>query len=176
MNTRMGLVAFAMAVGPAALVGCQDAAQFRSPADQAAAVERTRCTADFTEAAVARVLDGSAVERVDPIYIGTTSKSSNPRLRGAAILVRPVNGQTAEWLDRALECHGAQQLVVHAGGSDTSADPFWLPGALVQIDVTSARDGFRIEVTGDSTADAQAILARAQALSSLRSDRQAAQL
>jgi hypothetical protein len=164
MSTRAGF-AGALVLGSGLLFGCEKTPAAQSPASQAAA-QRARCTADFSDAAIGRVLDGSAVERVEPFYTGYTSKSSNPRLQGAAIVVRPARGETAEWLDRALECHEAQQLTTQASGSSARTDPFWLPGSRVQIDVTSARDGFRIQLSGGSSAEARAILARAQALPS----------
>jgi hypothetical protein len=126
-------------------------------------VERTYCS-DFSDKQLTRVLDGSAVERIEPVYSGWASKGSNPRLRGAAIVVRPVQGETAEWLNRALECHSARQLGSFARGSTVSADPFWLSDALVTIEVASSGDGFRIQLTADTSADAREILARAQAM------------
>jgi hypothetical protein len=164
MNTRTSFFALAMVFGPGLLLGCQSAQPVQSPADQAAAVERTRCTGDLGDAAVAAVLNGSAVERVQPLYDGSSSKSSNPHFLGASIVVRPARGETAEWLDRALECHGAQQLATHASDSAAQADPFFLPNALVRINVTSAGDGFLVQLTGESSTDAREIWARAQAL------------
>jgi len=43
------------------------------------------------------------------------------------------------------------------------ADPLWMPGSSVDIDVRSARDGFNVAVTGYSPDDARQILARANA-------------
>jgi hypothetical protein len=165
MNTCMSCVALSMVLGSGLLFGCQSAPPVRS---QAAAVERTRCTPDLGDAAVASILDGSAVERVDPLYDGAgSSRTELSRLRGAAILVRPAPGETAEWLDRALECHGAQ-LTAHGSGSvaQTNTDPFWLPDSLVQVEVTSAGDSFLVHVTSGSTAKAHEILSRAETLSS----------
>jgi|HubBroStandDraft_1064217.scaffolds.fasta_scaffold08328_5 hypothetical protein len=162
MNTRRVRIASA-GVLLGLLCGCENA-PVRSAASEAAAAQ-ARCTPEFSDAVIASVLDGSAVEHVQPIYNGYESKSSNPRLMGAAIVVRPTQGETAEWLDRALECHGSRQL---AGGSASRSDPFWVPNSPVRIDVTSGGDGFRIEVTGNTTADAREILARAQTLGSAR--------
>jgi hypothetical protein len=143
--------------------GCENAPPAQSAADQAPA-PRARCTAEFGDAAIASVLDGSAIERVEPLYSSSSSKSSNPRLMGASLVVTPASGETAEWLARALECHSAQQLEAQARGLATRSDPFWLPNSGVQIDVTSAGDGFRVLVSGRNSADARAILARAQTL------------
>jgi hypothetical protein len=162
MNVRMGLFATSMAIGSALLFGCENA-QRVNPADQGTAIRHIRCTAEFSDATIAPVLDGSAIESVQPIYIASASKTSDARLQGAAIIVVPAKGETAERLDRALECHQAQPPAVEATGATVRPDPFGLPGTMAQIDVTSARDGFRIEVTGSSSVAAREILARAQA-------------
>jgi hypothetical protein len=164
MNTRMATLALSMAMGSSLLFGCENSQQIQSPADQATAAQRVRCTADFSDATIARVLDGSAIERVAPLYNGSASKTSNPRLQGAAIEIEPSKGETTERLARTLECHQAQQPMVQATASTVRPDPFWLPDSSVQIEVMSARDGFLIEVTSDSTTVAQEILARAKAL------------
>jgi hypothetical protein len=160
MSTGNGWVAV-MVVGSGLLFGCENTPRAQSPAEQAAAA-RARC-ADYSDGAIASVLNGTATEGVEPLYTGYASKSSNPRLEGATIVVRPGRGETAEWLDRALECHEAQQVATQ-GSSAAQADPFWLPGSRVHINVVSAHDGFRVQVSGDSSADARAILTRAQAL------------
>jgi hypothetical protein len=164
MNPRMSLFALSMAIGSGVLAGCVSTQQAQSPADQATAVQRIRCSADFSDATIARVLSGSAVEYVEPLYKGSASKTSNPRLQGAAIVIEPARGETAEWLDRALECHQAQQLAAMQTGETVRPDPFWLQSSSVQIEVTSARDGLRIQLIGGSIEEAHTILARAQAL------------
>jgi len=156
------MFALSMAIGSGLLVACENTQELQAPADQATAAERVRCTADFSDATISRVLDGSAIEHVEPLYKGFASKTSNPSLQGAAIVVEPTKGDTAERLARSLECHQAQQPVATA--SAVRADPFRLQGSRVQIDVTGARDGFRIELTGSSSAAAREILARARAL------------
>jgi hypothetical protein len=175
MNTRTSCLALSMVLGSGLLFGCQSAPWPHTAgppaASQAAAVERTRCTSNnLGDAAVASVLDGSAVERVDPLYDGGAGspKTELSRLQGAAIRVRPAPGETAEWLNRALECHGAQQLTAHKSGAvaQTNSDPFWLPDSLVQVEVTSAGDTFLVQVTSGSTAEAREILSRAKTLSS----------
>jgi hypothetical protein len=164
MKARMGMFAISMAIGSGLLFGCENTQQIPGLADQATAAQHVRCTADFSDATIARVLDGSAIEHVEPLYSnGSASKTSNPRLQGAAIVVEPTKGETEERLARSLECHQAEEAVTTA--SAVRPDPFRLQGSRVGIDVTSARDGFRIEVTGSSNAAAREILAQAQELS-----------
>ena len=82
-----------------------------------------------------------------------------------------MRGETAEWLARALECHGAQQVMLHASSAPTTSVPFFLPESMVQIDVASAGDGYRVTVSSTSLAEANEILGRAQALTRDRPER-----
>src|SRR5271166_5407125 len=79
MSKFMGWVV-AIVAGSGALLGCENTPRALSAGDQAAA-QRARC-AEFSDTVIARVLDGSNVERVEPLYTGYASKSSNPRLQG----------------------------------------------------------------------------------------------
>jgi len=135
----------------------------RSPADQAAFMERTRCAPDDDDASLTPVLGGGAVQKVEPLYttVEGAKMGRQSELRGATVVVAALPGMTAEWLDRALECHSAREVLGHAAVA--SADPFWLPGSSVDIDVRSARDGFDVAVAGYSSEDARQILARANA-------------
>jgi uncharacterized protein (DUF1501 family) len=83
-------------------------------------------------------------------------------LRGATVTVAAEPGVTAEWLNRALECHSAGATL---GQVADDGDPFFLPGAWVDITVQSAKDGFAIDVSTNSPHDAQRILDRALAWS-----------
>ena len=69
-------------------------------------------------------------------------------------------GETAEWLDRELECHGARLTLGRV--QSTPEDPFWVPGSTVDIDVRPTKDGLAVGVAGYSTADAHKIFERAQ--------------
>jgi len=162
MNHRGTKHAFLLAVATAACA--QSATQgARSPADQAAFMERTRCAADDDDKALAPVLSGDAVQGVRPLYstVESAKGGRQSELRGVTVVVAALPGMTAEWLDRALECHSARNTLGHAPAA--SADPFWLPGSNVDIDVRSAKDGFDVAVTGYSPTDARQILDRASA-------------
>lgn len=135
----------------------------KTPADQAAFMERTRCAADDDEKALGPVLGGEAVQRVQPLYSTVEGAKTGhmAELRGATVVVQALPGLTAEWLDRALECHSAREALGHT--SAPSDDPFWLPGSSVDIDVRSARDGFDVAITAYSSSDARQVLTRANA-------------
>jgi hypothetical protein len=126
-------------------------------------MERTRCGADLDPKALEPLLDGTAVDSVQPLYANVENAKSGAQseLQGATIRVRALQGVTAEWLDRALECHSAQRVLGRIPESSAPNDPFWLPGRVVDIDAQSARDGFTVAVRGSTSDDARAILARA---------------
>jgi hypothetical protein len=142
-------------------VGCASAPQPKTPTEQANGLQQNRCAAFRDDSTIAEVLSGRAVERVDPLYAGTQTKSSSPRLQGAVLTVRPIRGVTAEWLDRSLECHGVERMLGRSSTLANAVDPFVLPGSVVLINVHSAGDGFRVELVGATTADAREILSRA---------------
>ena len=127
--------AAAVFVVAAATAACAEQSA-RTPADLAAFMERTRCASDDDDKAIAPVLNGSAVQRIEPLLgtIGGAKSGPMPELRGVTVIVVALPGITAEWLDRALECHSAKEVLGHEPAP--SDDPFWLPGSFVNIDVT----------------------------------------
>jgi hypothetical protein len=158
-----------LAVAP--ILGCDaSSAPAKSPADQAAELVRTRCAANADEAALAQVLDGSAIESVEPLYNSVVGYKSGQftELAGTAIKVRAVQGVTAEWLTRALECHSAKRVLGTIASTVAPNDPFWLPGRTVDIDATSAHDGFRVEVRAAGPVEGREVLDRAKAFVQLR--------
>lgn len=168
MNTNIS--GFGMWIGLVTFVGCAASTPpAKSASDQAAEMERTRCSATDDEGALKPVLSGSAIEKVEPLYgkIENAKGGEQPELQGAIISVRPVAGMTGEWLDRALECHSAKRVLGKIPATDLPNDPFWLPGnRTVDIDAESARDGFTVAVRGGSVADGHEILERATAFHS----------
>jgi hypothetical protein len=134
---------------------------------------RTRCGPDLDESALGPVLDGRALKNVEPLYSSSATSegskgNSQSELRGAIVNVQAVPGVTAEWLDRALECHSAKRVLGQIQQGGAAEDPFWLPGSVVDIDVQSAKDGFRVAVAGASPAEGQQILTRAQSFANAK--------
>ena len=160
--------AAAVVLAAAGVVGCTltdlNPPPPQTPSDTAASIERTRCGPDVDDSRLVPLVSGSAVDSVEPLYTTPSGKSGpETRLYGAVIRIRASQGVTAEWLDRALECHGARLVLQHAPEDALVSDPFWLPGRMVDIDTASARDSFKVAVRGDTTDDAQEILIRANA-------------
>jgi hypothetical protein len=102
MGPGVGFVAALAAVASACGGGSPQAA--RSPADQAAFMERTRCSADDDEKALAPVLNGATLLSVHPLYSATSSGKTGggSDLRGVVLTVGAPAGVTDVWLDRAL--------------------------------------------------------------------------
>jgi hypothetical protein len=158
-------VAGAVLATAASIVGC-DANPVKSPSDEATERVRTRCASNGDETAIAPVLDGSAIESVEPLYNqgeGGARIGHWSVLAGTAITVRAIPGVTAEWLTRALECHSARRVMGSIPSSATPNDPFWLPGRMIDIEAQSAHGAFRIEVRGAGPAEGRQVLDRARA-------------
>ncbi|MGA7124555.1 MAG: hypothetical protein WBY94_30915 [Polyangiaceae bacterium] len=155
----------AAALAGVSLVGCGRAAPATTPADKAAAVETSKCSAAVDEGRLAPVLTGSAIESVEPLYTRVAMRESDVQataLHGAWITVRPLPGMTAELLERSLECHSARATL---GRVDTpTSDPFALQSALVDISVKREGDAFRVGVGAPRTEEAHEILNRAEQL------------
>jgi hypothetical protein len=162
-----------VALAAGGLGGCASASdastQPKTPATQAAAIARTECGPTYRDdAQVAEILSGGLVEAAGPLYnSGVESNRSNPHLEGAAIGVRPLKGTSAEWLARALTCHGAEQTLAQGPARTFASDPFYLPDTLPNVHVRSAGDAFVVEVTAETTDAATEILARARALANV---------
>jgi hypothetical protein len=152
--TVLGLVT---AVG---LTACASSSEPpRTPAMEAASIVRTGCGGYGDDATIAKIVDGSAVESVEPLYRASESKTSHSRLEGVAIDVRPERGVTAEWLTRALECHAARQTLALEQGGTAGRDPFASVISAPHVVVRPAGDSFRVELTVATPAEAQNVLA-----------------
>jgi hypothetical protein len=156
-------------------VGCDEfSAPVKSPADEAAEVVRTRCASNADETPIVPLLDGTAIESVEPLYnngLGGARIGHWSLLVGTVITVRPLPSVTAEWLTRELECHSARRVAGSTPASTLPNDPFWLPGKMVDIDAQSAHGSFRVEVRAAHPAEAQELLDRARAFTRMGSPR-----
>jgi len=120
--------------------GCASTPPMRPAVEVAAETERTRCTPDVDESALAPLFSRQAVISAEPLYtassgFGAAAGGNYSQLIGAIVRIHALRGFTAEWLDRALECYSARRLLGRDGSSVASAqDPFWLPGRTVEIE------------------------------------------
>jgi hypothetical protein len=88
---------------------------------------------------------------------GTTQKEV-----GATVVFKALPGMTAEWLQRVVDCHVARASAVGHEMHEMSYCPLVLKG--VKAKVSSAGNGFAIDVSSDDPATAAEIKRRAQAL------------
>jgi hypothetical protein len=158
----------AAAVALAAVVGCGSSetnTQAQTAANRANYIENTRCAGVNEAQPTAAILGGQTVLGVRPLYSGKdpSKGDANEELHGAIVTVAAEPGVTPEWLNRMLECHSAAATL---GQLTDETDPFFLPGAVVDITVQPAKDGFAINVSTNSPQDGQRILDRAKAWAS----------
>jgi len=120
-----------------------------------------RCGA-FSEETVRTLASPSVVEMVEPAYAYVSSGPTDrePRLHGARISLRPVAGLSRETIQRSLECHQAHVVLGTAPMRDE--DPYVLPGAWLDLDVSSEGDGFVVAVQASTIDDAKRVLQRAR--------------
>jgi hypothetical protein len=83
-------------------------------------------------------------------------------LKGAVITFRAVQGMTAEWLQRVVDCHLARNASMGFGMPEMSFCPLAVKGARAKV--TSTGNGFSVTVESNDRATAEEILRRAQAL------------
>jgi hypothetical protein len=149
---------FALALGCGSL-GCASSSE--PPRTAGLAADRARCAEFVNDPSAAEALSRDSIEGVEPLYAAITARTTSTFLVGATIHVRPVKGVTAEWLGRALAC---RQI---GAGPGTLAHgeimPAFSPDA--RVEVKSAGDGFRVEVTASTAEEAREILSEATAFS-----------
>jgi hypothetical protein len=147
---------FALALGCGSL-GCASSSE--PPRTASLAADRARCAEFANDPSAAEALSRDSIEGVEPLSAAVTARGggATTSLVGATIYVRPVKGVTAEWLGRALAC---RQMGVGPGTlAHGEIMPAFSPDA--RIEVKSAGDGFRVEVTASTAEEAREILSQA---------------
>jgi hypothetical protein len=91
----------------------------------------------------------------DPI-----GRAPRQRTAGARVFVPASQGLTKEYVHRAASCQAAQ----HAAAAQQSTDPLAVPG--VQIRVTSAQNGYLVDLIGDDAATGKELLRRVRSATS----------
>jgi hypothetical protein len=91
-----------------------------------------------------------------------SGKGSTQKEVGATVVFRAVPGMTAEWLQRVVDCHLARAAAVGHDMPEMSYCPIMPKG--VKAKVTSAGNGFAVNLSGNDAATVAEIRKRAQAL------------
>jgi len=127
---------------------------------QAAGVERMQC--DSSSSSQDDVVRSVAVLHVQPLYSHVrTGNTSEERVNGAKLMVRPPKGVSAEQLTRILQCHSARVLLGQLNSSAVPNDPYWLPDTWVAIDVKPEDGNFAVTVSADTLRDNLQVYSRA---------------
>jgi hypothetical protein len=140
------------------------AAKHRAAAGALAQAEATACTGiDPENRDVSPFYHREDVVSVTP-FERTMNQGKQTRsvAAGATIKFRAVPALTAEWLQHEVDCHLARAAAVGFDMPEMSQCPLMLKG--VKATVSSAGDGFFVQVTSDDSDTAQEILRRAQGL------------
>jgi len=132
------------------------------PAAKAAQIERIQCESGAA-AQIAPAIRSVKVIEAAPLYSYMASNAGDNDLKvvdGARIVVRPPEGMTADQLSRTLQCHSAQVLLGEQAA--LAADPFWLAGSWLNIDVKPESGNYVITLEADTVAANLKVAAQAK--------------
>ena len=140
------------------------AADHRAASQALVAAEERACAGiDEADRAMSPFDHTEDIASVTPITEPhTAGKTITQVTKGATITFRAVPGMTAEWLQRAVDCHIARNASLGNVVPEMPNCP--LVPAGVQARVTSTGSGFAVEIRSDDPAAAADVLARAQRL------------
>lgn len=161
------LRAFIVAVAallPGCAIGLLEPPKHDHRAEEAAALAASRCTRADPAQDDPKLFAADAIESVEPFYKYTLGSAygREAHLHGARLHLRPAKGASAEWMQRALECHGALLALGKAAPSSRN-EPYWLEDAWVEIELRSERDGFIVDLGAEDVEHAGRLLANAKA-------------
>jgi len=145
-------------------VGLSSCATTDSPA-RALQFESGHCDAGTTAAQESRVLDGSAVLRVDPLYsyIHSVRTGTETRVSGVKLLVAPPQGMSASEMLRVLQCHAVRAALGRFDPSSLTDDPFALAGAWVGVGMSYEGVSLAVTVEASTVSGNLELLDRAHA-------------
>ncbi|MDP2317217.1 MAG: hypothetical protein Q8P41_30300 [Pseudomonadota bacterium] len=102
------------------------------------------------------------IASVEPLVVHRGGKTPEHRIVGATVTVRAVEGLTAEWLQRVVDCHVARNAAVGHDMPEMPSCPLVPKGATATVSSTGT--GFAVAIRSDDSAAAEDILARAKRL------------
>jgi|CZKU01.1.fsa_nt_gi hypothetical protein len=143
-------------------LGCATSAP---PSVKAAQVEQRQCDAGVNAREDARILETTKVIASEPIYsnVPTGYDGIERRANGAKLLIRPPEGMSAERMTRILQCHSARELLGRTDLAELANDPYWLPGAWLDIRVTPDDGNFAVTLEAATITESIQVYARAAA-------------
>jgi hypothetical protein len=134
------------------------------PETRAARVEQNQCADARSAADDVRLLESTTVLKAEPVYSRLhTNGNEEDRVSGARLLIRAPEGVTADRMAQVLQCHSARLLLGQIDRTQLADDPYWLPDAWLDIDVTPEGGHFAVTLRADSVAKNLKVLNRATA-------------
>jgi hypothetical protein len=126
-----------------------------------------QCDPSATATAQEELVRSTKVLSVEPIYAHImTASSSEERVDGAKLIVRPPPGMSAEQMTRVLQCHSARALLGQVNRDAVRNDPYWLADRWVSIEVKPENGNFAITLSADSVRDNLEVLNHASGFAS----------
>jgi hypothetical protein len=173
MNCTCGIarmLVFVAAVVGGAAPSCAGVA----PATRAVEVERLQCEGGEDAADAAALMQATAILNVAPMYsqVHSATTGTESRLSGVRLLMRPPELFGADRTLRILQCHGARGVLGRLDPSRIPDDPYWLPGAWLDIDLAHEAGNFVVTVQADSIPKNLQVLERARAFASTHARRE----
>jgi hypothetical protein len=135
------------------------------PASRAAQVEQLQCDPTTSPQENARILQTTRVIASEAIYsnVPTAYNDIERRAIGAKLVIRPPEGVSAERMTRILQCHSSRELLGRTDRVELAGDPYWLPGAWVDIGVTPEDGNYAVTLQADTIARNLQLYSRAAA-------------
>jgi hypothetical protein len=136
-----------------------------TPTARAVQVEQLQCDESTSAPEDARILATTKVISAEPLYsnVPTSYNDIEHRVNGAKLLVRTPEGVSAERMTRILQCHSARQLLGQPERAELTKDPYWLPGAWIDIRVTPEDGNDAVTLEADTITKGLQVYARAAA-------------
>jgi hypothetical protein len=101
----------------------------------------------------------------EPIYsnVPTAYNDIERRAIGAKLVIRPPEGVSPERMTRILQCHSSRELLGRTDRVELPGDPYWLPGAWVDIGVSPEDGNYAVILQADTIARNLELYSRAAA-------------
>ena len=144
------------------IAGCAAVLRHGPPREDVASVEGSLCGPSFR--LDERLLSPAIIQSVEPSYGAIYTKSGRQQsLIGAQLRMLALPDLTPQWINRTLRCHAARQILGRE--PPVPNDPYWLPGAPVEIRVVAEEVSFLVLLHTDGIDNVRMLLERARAYS-----------
>ena len=132
---------------------------------KAATAERLECPSGAASPDDLRLRESMTVLKIEPEYWRNWCWGTS-KVTGTKLLVRRPNGVSSEELARNLQCANAQAALGRVEPAGLPNDPYGLPGAWVDIDVSPEQGNLAVTLRADSVSNNILLLRRATAFAS----------